>query len=286
MSNTTTPAPAATTEEQIAQLRESVNQIAEAVATQNKSKGFSLKLKWGVAAGLVLAVFLALWVFRPTSTPTATAPVAATPENEELKALRVELETAKVEREVAAKAAAEQEEAQKKAQESDALRKEMSSMREDFMAAIAAASASSKATVSAATSSTPVQLEASTNNGSSIAAQINEGLRLQYGVAHAHTGESTPPPGLTWLDLGGVQIPIFRNPRMNNQWAFVTGDLLDGVKTPPRSNEVPLPEGRTWIPLTAANIPPTGAINPDGQNMSIDRALMDGALIYGTVAVR
>jgi hypothetical protein len=134
----------------------------------------------------------------------------------------------------------------------------------------------------------PAQLpavEASATNDDDIVEKMNAGMRLQYGVAHVHS-ETTPPPGLSWLDLGQIQVPIFRNPKEGNKWAFVTGDLLNGVKTPPRAHEVPLPPGRTWILVTQANIPPSGAINPDGQDMTIDKVLLDGALIYGTVAVK
>lgn len=139
--------------------------------------------------------------------------------------------------------------------------------------------------VAAAIAKTAPAPATTTSTEGDIVSQMNEGLRLQYGTARVHS-ETTPPPGLTWLDVGSIQIPIFRNPHEGNKWAFITGDLLNGVKTPPRPHEVPVPSGRTWVPVTQANIPPGGAVNPDGQDMQIHLALQDGAIIYGTVPIR
>lgn len=104
-------------------------------------------------------------------------------------------------------------------------------------------------------------------------------MKLRHGTVMVHTEEI--PPGLTWLELGQIQIPIFQNPQINNDWGFVTGDVLGGVETPPTA--VPLPAGRAWVKITQANISGR-AINPSGQDMSIDKALLDNALLFGTVA--
>lgn len=104
-----------------------------------------------------------------------------------------------------------------------------------------------------------------------------DSFQLQYGTAMLHKEKT--PPGLRWIEVDGVQIPIFQNPRMGGQWAFLTGDKPGGVPTPP--TVVTPMSGRVWVVFDNPSIAPK-ILNPDGQDMRLDLAIQDGVIVYGT----